>query len=71
MDMRTFLVIFLISFFLLLIFLFARNLEISKIGKFVSSTDVKPSNEKWRVVVRIEILNGKIVNVTKNLIEVK
>lgn len=69
--MRTFLVIFLISFFLLLIFLFARNLEISKIGKFVSSTDVKPSNEKWRVVVRIEILNGKIVNVTKNLIEVK
>ncbi|MEM5869581.1 MAG: hypothetical protein QXR09_00200 [Candidatus Aenigmatarchaeota archaeon] len=59
----------LILFLLLLIFLFARNLEISKTGKFFES--VKPSNGEWKVVTRVEILNGKIVNVSKNLIEIE
>lgn len=61
--MKTLLLIFLFLLFLLL-FSLVRDFKISQTGEFVKSTN-KNSGE-WKVIGRVEILNGRIVSVMKN-----
>ncbi|MEM5773096.1 MAG: hypothetical protein QXL86_02610 [Candidatus Aenigmatarchaeota archaeon] len=66
--MKTLLVIFLLLLFLL-IFIISKNLEISQTGEFIKSNEKtnSTSDVKWKIIARVEIMNGKIVNVTRNI----
>ncbi|MEM5766099.1 MAG: hypothetical protein QW423_00445 [Candidatus Aenigmatarchaeota archaeon] len=61
--MKTFLLIFFLSF-LFIVFLFVINSKIPQTGKLIDP--LGKQNEKWRVVARVEIMNGRIVSIVKN-----
>lgn len=64
--MKAFLIVFII--FLLILLLFT---QLPKTGEFIKTEkaekDFAKNNSKWKLIGRVEILNGRIVNMTKNI----
>ncbi|MEM5836619.1 MAG: hypothetical protein QW451_00535 [Candidatus Aenigmatarchaeota archaeon] len=58
--MKASLAIFILLLFL--IFMILKNEKISYTGQVLKNEE---SSERWRVVARVEVLNGKIVKITK------
>gem|GEM_PF-4392065 len=56
--MRALLIAFILFLFLLLLLF-----QFQKTGEFIqASKDFEPNNSRWKVVGRVEIVNGKIIS---------